>query len=141
MAKEITGYIKLQIPAGAVNPSPPVGPALGQRGVNIMQFVKEFNARTLDQKGTIVPVVLTVYKDRSFTFIVKSPPAPILLLKAAGVQKGSAEPNKTKVGAVSAAQVRQIAETKLADLNTDSLESAMRSVRGTARSMGITVND
>ncbi|MBM4290015.1 MAG: 50S ribosomal protein L11 [Deltaproteobacteria bacterium] len=141
MAKEITGYIKLQIPAGAANPSPPVGPALGQRGVNIMQFVKEFNARTLDQKGTIVPVVLTVYKDRSFTFIVKSPPAPILLLKAAGVQKGSAEPNKTKVGAVSAAQVRQIAETKLADLNTDSLESAMRSVRGTARSMGITVND
>jgi large subunit ribosomal protein L11 len=141
MAKEITGYIKLQIPAGAANPSPPVGPALGQRGVNIMQFVKEFNARTLEQKGTIVPVVLTVYKDRSFTFIVKSPPAPILLLKAAGVQKGSAEPNKTKVGAVSAAQVRQIAETKLADLNTDSLESAMRSVRGTARSMGITVND
>jgi large subunit ribosomal protein L11 len=141
MAKEITGYIKLQIPAGAANPSPPVGPALGQRGVNIMQFVKEFNARTLEQKGTIVPVVITVYKDRSFTFIVKSPPAPVLLLKAAGVQKGSAEPNKTKVGAVSAAQVRQIAETKLADLNTDSLESAMRSVRGTARSMGITVND
>jgi large subunit ribosomal protein L11 len=141
MAKEITGYIKLQIPAGAANPSPPVGPALGQRGVNIMQFVKEFNARTLEQKGTIVPVVLTVYKDRSFTFIVKSPPAPILLLKAAGVQKGSAEPNKTKVGAVSADQVRQIAETKLADLNTDSLDSAMRSIRGTARSMGITVND
>lgn len=141
MAKEITGYIKLQIPAGAANPSPPVGPALGQRGVNIMQFVKEFNARTLEQKGTIVPVVITVYKDRSFTFIVKSPPAPILLLKAAGVQKGSAEPNKTKVGSVSAAQVRQIAETKLADLNTDSIDSAMRSVRGTARSMGITVND
>lgn len=141
MAKEITGYIKLQIPAGAANPSPPVGPALGQRGVNIMQFVKEFNSRTLEQKGTIVPVVITVYKDRSFTFIVKSPPAPILLLKAAGVQKGSAEPNKTKVGAVSADQVRQIAETKLVDLNTDSLDSAMRSIRGTARSMGIIVND
>jgi large subunit ribosomal protein L11 len=139
MAKEITGYIKLQIPAGSATPSPPVGPALGQKGVNIMQFVKEFNARTLEQKGLIVPVLITVYKDRSFTFIVKSPPAPILLKKAAGIEKGSAEPNKNKVGKVTAAQVRQIATTKLADLNTDDIDAACRSVAGTARSMGIIV--
>jgi len=139
MAKEITGYIKLQIPAGSATPSPPVGPVLGQKGVNIMQFVKEFNARTLEQKGLIVPVLITVYKDRSFTFIVKSPPAPVLLKKAAGIEKGSAEPNKNKVGKVTAAQVRQIATTKLADLNTDDIDAACRSVAGTARSMGIIV--
>lgn len=139
MAKEITGFIKLQIPAGAANPSPPVGPALGQRGVNIMQFVKEFNARTAEMKGMIIPVVITVYKDRSFTFIIKSPPAAVLLLKAAGLQKGSAEPNKTKVGSVTEAQVREIAETKIKDLNTDSVDNAMNSIRGTARSMGLLV--
>ena len=139
MAKEITGYIKLQIPAGAANPSPPVGPALGQRGVNIMQFVKEFNARTAEMKGMITPVVITVYKDRSFTFIIKSPPAAVLLLKAAGLKKGSAEPNKNKVGTVTEAQVREIAETKIKDLNTDDIDNAMNSIRGTARSMGLIV--
>jgi large subunit ribosomal protein L11 len=139
MAKEITGYIKLQIPAGAANPSPPVGPALGQRGVNIMQFVKEFNARTAEMKGMIIPVVITVYKDRSFTFIIKSPPAAVLLLKAAGLKKGSAEPNKNKVGTVTEAQVREIAETKIKDLNTDDIDNAMNSIRGTARSMGLIV--
>jgi len=139
MAKEITGYIKLQIPAGSATPSPPVGPALGQKGVNIMQFVKEFNARIMEQKGLIVPVLITVYKDRSFTFIVKSPPAPVLLKKAAGIERGSAEPNKNKVGKVTAKQVREIATTKLPDLNTDDIEAACRSVAGTARSMGITI--
>lgn len=139
MAKEITGYIKLQIPAAAANPSPPVGPALGQKGVNIMQFVKEFNARTQDQRGMIIPVVITVYKDKSFTFITKSPPAPILLLQAAGIKKGSGEPNKNKVGKVTEAQVREIAEIKLADLNTDSVDNACHSIRGTARSMGLIV--
>jgi len=139
MAKEITGYIKLQIPAGSANPSPPVGPALGQKGVNIMQFVKEFNARTAEQKGMIIPVVISVYKDRSFTFITKSPPAAILLKKAAGIQKGSGEPNKTKVGTVTEAQVREIAEIKIKDLNTDSIDNACNSVRGTARSMGLLV--
>jgi large subunit ribosomal protein L11 len=139
MAKEITGYIKLQIPAAAANPSPPVGPALGQKGVNIMQFVKEFNARTQDQRGMIIPVVITVYKDKSFTFITKSPPAPVLLLQAAGIKKGSGEPNKTKVGKVTEAQVREIAELKLADLNTDSVDNACNSIRGTARSMGLIV--
>jgi len=141
MAKEITGYIKLQIPAGAANPSPPVGPALGQRGVNIMQFVKEFNARTADMKGMIIPTVITVYKDRSFTFILKSPPAAVLLMKAAGITKGSAEPNKTKVGSVTSAQLREIAELKINDLNTDDVEQAMLSIAGTARSMGLLVND
>jgi large subunit ribosomal protein L11 len=139
MAKEITGYIKLQIPAGAANPSPPVGPALGQKGVNIMQFVKEFNARTAEQKGMIIPVVISVYKDRSFTFITKSPPAAVLLMKAAGIQKGSGEPNKNKVGSVTEAQVREIAEIKIKDLNTDSIENACNSIRGTARSMGLLV--
>ena len=141
MAKEITGYIKLQIPAGAANPSPPVGPALGQRGVNIMQFVKEFNARTADMKGMIVPTVITVYKDRSFTFILKSPPAAVLLMKAAGITKGSSEPNKTKVGSVTSAQLREIAEVKINDLNTDDVEQAMLSIAGTARSMGLLVKD
>ena len=140
MAKEITGYIKLQIPAGAANPSPPVGPALGQRGVNIMQFVKEFNARTADMKGMIIPTVITVYKDRSFTFILKSPPAAVLLLKAAGITKGSAEPNKTKVGSVTRDQLREIAELKINDLNTDDIDQAINSIAGTARSMGLLVN-
>jgi len=139
MAKEITGYIKLQIPAGAANPSPPVGPALGQKGVNIMQFVKEFNARTAEQRGMIIPVVISVYKDRSFTFITKSPPAAILLKKAAGIQKGSGEPNKTKVGTVTDAQVREIAAVKIKDLNTDNIDNACHSIRGTARSMGLLV--
>ena len=139
MAKEIIGYIKLQIPAGAANPSPPVGPALGQKGVNIMQFVKEFNSRTADKAGMIIPVVITVFKDKSFTFIIKSPPAAILLKKAAGIKKGSGEPNKTKVGSVTEAQVREIAEIKIADLNTDSVENACNSIRGTARSMGLLV--
>ncbi len=139
MAKKITGYIKLQVPAGAANPSPPVGPALGQHGVNIMQFVKEFNARTADQVGMIIPVVITVYADRSFSFITKTPPAAILLMKAAGIKGGSGEPNKTKVGNVTEAQVREIAELKLVDLNTDNLDSAYRSIAGTARSMGLNV--
>ena len=139
MAKEITGYIKLQIPAGSANPSPPVGPALGQKGVNIMQFCKEFNSRTQEQRGMIIPVVITVYKDKSFTFVTKSPPAPVLLLKAAGIKKGSGEPNKNKVGTVTEAQVREIAEMKLADLNTDNVDNACNSIRGTARSMGLIV--
>ena len=140
MAKEITGYIKLQIPAGEANPSPPVGPALGQKGVNIMQFVKEFNSRTMEQKGMIIPVVISVYKDRSFSFITKSPPAAVLLLKAAGIQKGSPEPNKIKVGTVTEDQVREIAQIKIQDLNTDSIENACHSIRGTARSMGLIVS-
>ena len=140
MAKEITGYIKLQIPAGAANPSPPVGPALGQRGVNIMQFVKEFNARTAEMKGMIIPTVITVYKDRSFTFILKSPPAAVLLMKAAGITKGSSEPNKTKVGSVTRDQLREIAELKINDLNTDDIDQAINSIAGTARSMGLLVN-
>lgn len=140
MAKKITGYIKLQIPAGKANPSPPVGPALGQHGVNIMQFVKEFNARTADEVGMIIPVVITVYADRSFSFITKTPPAAVLLMKAAGVPKGSGEPNKTKVGTVTESQVREIARLKLPDLNTDDAESAYRSIAGTARSMGITIS-
>jgi large subunit ribosomal protein L11 len=139
MAKEITGYIKLQIPAGAANPSPPVGPALGQKGVNIMQFCKEFNSRTAEQRGMIIPVVISVYKDRSFSFVTKSPPAAVLLLKAAGLKKGSGEPNKNKVGTVTEAQVRDIAEMKIQDLNTDNIESASNSIRGTARSMGLIV--
>jgi len=140
MAKKIDGYIKLNIPAGAANPSPPVGPALGQRGVNIMQFVKEFNARTADMKGMIIPTVITVYKDRSFTFILKSPPAAVLLLKAAGITKGSAEPNKTKVGSVTRDQLREIAELKINDLNTDDVDQAINSIAGTARSMGLLIN-
>lgn len=139
MAKKVTGYIKLQVPAGKANPSPPVGPALGQHGVNIMQFVKEFNARTADQVGMIIPVVITVFADRSFSFITKTPPAAVLLLKAAGIQSGSAEPNKTKVGSVTADQVREIATLKLPDLNTTDVEAAMRTISGTARSMGLNV--
>ena len=139
MAKKVTGFIKLQVPAGKANPSPPVGPALGQHGVNIMQFCKEFNARTSDQMGMVIPVVITVYGDRSFSFITKTPPAAVLLLKAAGLESGSGEPNRKKVGKVSEAQVREIATTKLPDLNTDDVEAAMRTVAGTARSMGLLV--
>ncbi len=141
MAKKITGYIKLQCKGGQANPAPPVGPALGQHGVNIMQFVKEFNARTAEYQGTVVPVIITVYSDRSFTFITKTPPAAVLLMKAANIEKGSGEPNKRKVGKISAAQVRQIAETKLPDLNTTSIDSAYNTVAGTARSMGLTIVD
>ena len=139
MAKKVIGIIKLQIPAGSANPSPPVGPALGQHGVNIMEFCKAYNARTQDKQGLIVPVVITVYADRSFTFITKTPPAAVLLRKAAGVEKGSGEPNREKVGKVTKDQVREIASTKMADLNASDIESAMRMVEGTARSMGITV--
>jgi large subunit ribosomal protein L11 len=139
MAKKVTGMIKLQIPAGAATPAPPVGPALGQAGVNIMDFVKNFNARTAAQTGLIIPVVITVYADRSYTFITKTPPAPVLLRKAAGLEKGSGEPNKKKVGKVTRAQVEEIARTKLPDLNAASLDAAIRTIEGTARSMGIEV--
>ena len=141
MAKIVTGFIKLQIPAGQANPAPPVGPALGQKGVNIMEFCKQFNARTKDQQGLIIPVIITVYSDKSFTFITKTPPAAILLLKAAKIEKGSGEPNRNKVGKVTSKQVREIAESKMVDLNAASVEAAMRMVAGTARSMGITVED
>jgi large subunit ribosomal protein L11 len=139
MAKKVIGSIKLQIPAGNANPSPPVGPALGQHGVNIMEFCKAFNARTQDEKGLIIPVIITVYADRSFSFITKTPPAPVLLKKAAGLEKASGEPNRNKVGKVTTAQVKEIAELKMKDLNAFSIESAMRMIEGTARSMGITI--
>ena len=139
MAKKEVAKIKLQIPAGAANPSPPVGPALGQHGVNIMGFCKEFNARTQDQKGMIIPVIITVYADRSFTFITKPPPAPVLLLKAAKLEKGSGEPNKNKVGSVTMAQVDEIAKIKMPDLNCKDMEGARLSIMGTARSMGLEV--
>jgi len=139
MAKKVTGYIKLQIPAGQATPAPPVGPALGQHGVNIMEFCKTFNARTQGQQGLIIPVVITVFSDRSFTFITKTPPASILLLKAAGLQKGSGVPNKNKVGKVTKQQVEEIARTKMPDLNAASLEAAIKTVEGTARSMGIEI--
>jgi large subunit ribosomal protein L11 len=139
MAKKVTGQIKLQIPGGQANPAPPVGPALGQRGVNIMEFCKAFNAKTQDQKGMVIPVIITVYSDRSFTFITKTPPASILLLKAAKVEKGSGQPNKNKVGKVTKKQVEEIAKLKMPDLNAGSVEAAMRSIEGTARSAGITV--
>jgi large subunit ribosomal protein L11 len=141
MAKKIDGYIKLQIPGGQANPSPPVGPALGQKGVNIMEFCKAFNARTQDKPGLIIPVVITVYADRSFSFITKTPPAAVLLKKAAKLEKGSGEPNREKVAEVSRADVRKIAETKMEDLNAADIEGAMKMVEGTARSMGITVRD
>jgi large subunit ribosomal protein L11 len=141
MAKKVTGQIKLQIPGGQANPAPPVGPALGQRGVNIMEFCKAFNAKTQDMKGTIIPVIITVYSDRSFTFITKTPPASVLLFKAAKIEKGSGEPNKTKVGKVTKKQVEDIAKTKLPDLNAGSVEAAMRTIMGSARSCGITVTD
>ena len=141
MAKKVVKQVKLQIPAGKASPAPPVGPALGQAQVNIMGFCKEFNARTQDQAGLIIPVVISVYEDRSFTFITKTPPAPVLLLKAAKVDKGSGVPNKTKVATVTKDQVREIAETKMPDLNAANVEAAMRMVEGTARSMKITVQD
>jgi large subunit ribosomal protein L11 len=141
MAKKIIGTIKLQIPAGNANPSPPVGPALGQHGVNIMEFCKAFNAKTQDKQGLIIPVVITVYADRSFTFITKTPPAAVLLKKAAGLEKGSGEPNRNKVGKVTREQVREIAELKMPDLNAYSVDHAMRMIEGTARSMGITIED
>jgi large subunit ribosomal protein L11 len=141
MAKKISGYIKLQIPAGKANPSPPVGPALGQKGVNIMEFCKQFNAKTSDKDGLIIPVVITVYSDKSFTFITKTPPAAVLLKKAAKIESGSAEPNRTKVAKVSKAQVKEIAQMKMPDLNAYDIDHAMSMVAGTARSMGITVED
>ena len=137
--KKVSGYIKLQIQAGAATPAPPVGPALGQHGVNIMEFVKAYNAATEHQRGNIIPVVITVFEDRSFTFITKTPPASELIKKAAGVQKGSGEPHKTKVATVTRDQVREIAQTKMADLNANSLDEAEKIIAGTARSMGITV--
>ena len=139
--KKVQAFIKLQVPAGKANPSPPVGPALGQQGVNIMQFCKEFNARTAQQGDLIIPVVITVYNDRSFTFVTKTPPAAVLLKKAAGIEKGSGEPNKNKVGKVTKKQVRDIAQQKLPDLNTTNLDSAIRTVEGAARSMGLEVVD
>jgi len=141
MAKKVTGQIKLQIPAGAANPSPPVGPALGQRGVNIMEFCKAFNAATQNMQGLVIPVIITVYADRSFSFVTKSPPAPVLLKRAAGIEKGSATPHKIKVGKVSKKQIEEIAQTKIKDLTAGDLDAAMRSVAGTARSMGIDVID
>ena len=141
MAKKITKMVKLQVPAGKATPAPPVGPALGQAGVNIMSFVKDFNDRTAKQAGLIIPVEITVYEDRSFTFICKTPPAAVLLKKAAGREKASGEPNKNKVGKVTRAQVKEIAETKMPDLNANTVEAAMRLVEGTARSMGIEVTD
>mgnify|MGYP001205941764 FL=1 len=139
MAKKEIGFIKLQIAAGQANPAPPVGPALGQHGVNIMEFCKAFNAKTQEQMGKIIPVEITVYADRSFTFITKTPPAPSLILEAAGINKGSGEPNREKVGSITSAQVREIAEIKMPDLNASDVDSAMRMVAGTARSMGIVV--
>ena len=141
MAKKVTGYIKLQIPAGQATPAPPVGPALGQHGVNIMEFCKTFNARTAKDQGLIIPVVITVFSDRTFTFVTKTPPASILLLKAAGIQKGSGVPNKTKIGKVTRKQVEEIARLKMPDLNAASVEAAIKTVEGTARSMGMDVVD
>ena len=139
--KKVIAEIKLQIPAGAANPSPPVGPALGQRGVNIMEFCKAFNAQTQGQAGLIIPVIITVYADRSFTFVTKTPPAAVLLKRAAGIEKGSGEPNKKKVGKVTRAQVREIAQIKMPDLTAESMEAAMRTIEGAARSLGLDVID
>lgn len=141
MAKKVEGYIKLQIQAGKATPAPPVGPALGQHGVNIVEFTKQFNARTADMGDTVIPVIITVYADRSFSFITKTPPAAVLLKKAAGIQKASGVPNKTKVASVTKAQVEEIAKTKMPDLNAASLEAAASMIAGTARSMGITVTN
>ena len=141
MAKKVEGYIKLQIPAGKATPAPPVGPALGQHGVNIVEFTKQFNARTADKGDTIIPVVITVYADRSFSFITKTPPAAVLIKKAAEVQKASGVPNKNKVGSITKAQVKEIAATKMPDLNAASIEAAMSMIEGTARSMGITISE
>lgn len=141
MAKKVEGYIKLQIPAGKATPAPPVGPALGQHGVNIVQFTKEFNARTADQGDVIIPVVITVYQDRSFSFVTKTPPAAVLLKKACKIQSGSGEPNRVKVASISKEDLQKIAETKMKDLNAASIEAAMSMIAGTARSMGITVEE
>jgi len=141
MAKQVAGMIKLQIPAGKANPAPPVGPALGQHGVNIMQFCKEFNAKTNDQAGLLIPVVITVYNDRSYSFITKTPPAAVLIKKAIGLAKGSGVPNTTKVGTITTAQCEEIAKTKMADLNAANVESATRMIMGTCRSMGVVVQD
>ena len=141
MAKKIDGYIKLQIPAGGATPAPPVGPALGQKSVNIMDFCKQFNAKTQDQQGMIIPVVITVYSDRSFTFVCKTPPAAVLIKKAAGIDKASGEPNKTKVASITYAQAEEIAKTKLQDLNAATLEAATDMIKGTARSLGVTVTE
>lgn len=141
MAKKVVGMIKLQLPAGKATPAPPVGPALGQHGVNIMAFCKEYNAKTANQAGMIIPVIISVYQDRSFSFILKTPPAAVLIKKAAGLDSGSGEPNKTKVGKITKAQLKEIAETKMPDLNAGSVESAMSMIAGTARSMGITVEE
>jgi large subunit ribosomal protein L11 len=140
MAKEISGYLKLQIRGGAANPSPPVGPALGSKGLNIMEFCKQFNARTQDKSGQVLPVLITIFGDKSFEFIIKTPPAPVLLLEVANKKKGSSEPNRNKVASVTWDQIKGIAETKMADLNAFTIESAMKMVAGTARSMGITVS-
>ena len=141
MAKKVIGFIKLHVPGGRANPAPPVGPALGQHGVNIMEFCKQFNSRTQQQMGTIIPVEITVFADRSFTFITKTPPASVLLKKAAGLERASGEPNREKVGSVTRAQLREIAETKMPDLNTKDVDSAIEMIAGTARSMGIDVVD
>lgn len=140
MAKQVSGFLKLQIRGGSANPSPPVGPALGSKGLNIMEFCKQFNARTQEKAGTLLPVLITIYADKSFDFVVKTPPAPVLLMNAAKLKKASAEPNRDKVGSVSWNQVKEIAETKMPDLNAFTVESAMKMVAGTARSMGIKVN-
>jgi len=139
MAKKVIGEIKLQLPAGKATPAPPVGPALGQHGVNIMEFCKQFNAKTSDQPGMIIPVVITVYADRSFSFIMKTPPASVLIKKAIGLEKGSGEPNKNKVGKISSAQIEEIAKIKMEDLNANTVEAAMEMIKGTARSMGVEV--
>ena len=141
MAKKVEGYIKLQIPAAKATPAPPVGPALGQHGVNIVQFTKEFNAKTAGQEGMIIPVVITVYQDKSFSFITKTPPAPVLIKKACNIQSGSGVPNKTKVAKISKDKIREIAETKMPDLNAATIEAAMSMIAGTARSMGVTVEE
>ena len=141
MAKEITGYVKLQIKGGQANPAPPVGPALGQRGINIVAFCKEYNAKTADKAGFIIPVEITAYEDKSYTFILKTPPASVLIAKAAGVAKGSGQPQKIKVGNISKKQLQEIAETKLPDLNTRNVEAAMKIIEGTAKNMGVTISD
>lgn len=140
MAKKVVALIKLAIPAGKANPAPPIGPALGQHGVNIMQFCKEYNAKTSDQAGTIVPVEISVYEDRSFTFILKTPPASVLIKKAAGIEKGSGEPNRVNVGSINRNQLREIAETKMPDLNANDIDAAMKIIEGTARNMGVKVD-
>jgi large subunit ribosomal protein L11 len=141
MAKKVVTLIKLALPAGKANPAPPVGPALGQHGVNIMAFCKEYNAKTSDKAGMVIPVEISVYEDRSFTFILKTPPASVLIRKAAGVEKGSGQPNKDKVGSITRAQLKEIAETKMPDLNANDIEAAMKIVEGTARNMGVTLAD